>query len=119
MLASLSGKGPMVRYPAMVRTAKPTPARGTSRASRLLPRMVVPPLGLLTHPTLVGAGVPILAALDHDLWDAQSVGYPLANFCALYALAVWTPPRRFAGGFALVMAVWLGFSLRGGEFPND
>src|SRR4029453_14484741 len=43
MLASLSGKGPMVRYPAMVRTAKTTPARGTSRASRLLPLMVVPP----------------------------------------------------------------------------
>jgi signal transduction histidine kinase len=71
------------------------------------------------YPTLVGTGVPILAALDHDLWDAQSVGYPLATFCALYALTVWTPPRRFAVGFALVMAVWLGFSLRGGEFPND
>jgi signal transduction histidine kinase len=71
------------------------------------------------YPTLVGAGVPVLAALDHDLWDAQSVGYPLATFCALYALAVWTPPRRFGFGFALVMAVWLGFSLRGGEFPND
>src|SRR5512133_2270793 len=32
----------MVRYPAMVRTAKTTPARGASRASRL-PLMMVPP----------------------------------------------------------------------------
>src|SRR5919201_6535529 len=44
MLASVSGKGPMVRYPAMVRAAKTTPARGTSRASRLRSLMVVPPL---------------------------------------------------------------------------
>jgi signal transduction histidine kinase len=71
------------------------------------------------YPTLVGAGVPLLAALDHDLWDAQSVAYPVATFCALYALTVWTPPRRFVLGFALVMAVWLAFSLRGGEFPNN
>ena len=71
------------------------------------------------YPTLVGTGVPLLAALDHDLWDAQFVGYPVATFCALYALAVWTPPRRFALGLALVMAVWLAFSVRGGEFPND
>jgi signal transduction histidine kinase len=70
------------------------------------------------YPTLVGTGVPVLAALDHDLWDAQFVGYPIATYCALYALTVWTPPRRFALGFALVMVVWLGFSLRGGDFAN-
>jgi signal transduction histidine kinase len=52
-------------------------------------------------PTLVGAGVPALAALDHQLFDAQFVGYPIANFCAMYALAVWTPPRRFALGLVV------------------
>jgi signal transduction histidine kinase len=72
-----------------------------------------------SYPTLVGTGVPVLAALDHDLWDAQSISYPVATYCALYALTVWTPPRRFAFGLALVMAVWLAFSLRGGEFPNN
>jgi signal transduction histidine kinase len=70
------------------------------------------------YPTLVGAGVPILAALDHDLWDAQSISYPVATYCALYALTVWTPTRRFAFGLALVMAVWLGFSLREGDLSN-
>jgi signal transduction histidine kinase len=70
------------------------------------------------YPTLVGAGVPVLASLDHELWDAQFVGYPIATYCALYALTVWTPPRRFGFGLALVMAVWLGFSLRGGDFSN-
>jgi signal transduction histidine kinase len=70
------------------------------------------------YPTLVGSGVPVLAALDHDLWDAQFVGYPVATYCALYALTVWTPPRRFGFGLSLVMAVWLGFSLRGGDVSN-
>jgi signal transduction histidine kinase len=70
------------------------------------------------YPTLVGSGVPVLAALDHDLWDAQSISYPIATYCALYALTVWTPPRRFGYGVALVMAVWLGFSLRGGDLSN-
>ena len=35
----------------------------------------------------------------------------MANFCALYALTVWTPPRRFAVGFALVIAAVLAASL--------
>jgi signal transduction histidine kinase len=70
------------------------------------------------YPTLVGTGVPILAALDHDVWDAQSISYPVATYCALYALTVWTPPRRFGFGLLLVMAVWLSFSLRGGDVAN-
>jgi signal transduction histidine kinase len=52
-------------------------------------------------PTLVGAGVPALAALDHQFFSPQFVGYPIANFCAMYALAVWTPPRRFALGLVV------------------
>jgi signal transduction histidine kinase len=70
------------------------------------------------YPTLVGAGVPLLAALDHNVWDAQFVGYPIATICALYALTAWTPPRRFALGFALVVTVYFAFSV-GRPFPND
>jgi signal transduction histidine kinase len=70
------------------------------------------------YPTLVGIGVPLLSALDHNLWDAQFVGYPIATFCALYALTAWTPPRRFAFGFTLVIGVYLGSSVRS-NFPNN
>jgi len=63
------------------------------------------------YPTLVGTGVPLFAALNFALWHGpQFVGYPIANFCALYALAVWTPPRRFAFGLALVLAGFLATS---------
>src|SRR6266567_8032165 len=55
VLASVSGKGPIARYPATVRPAKATPARGTSRASRLLLLMVMPPpSSFVTCPTLGG-----------------------------------------------------------------
>jgi signal transduction histidine kinase len=70
------------------------------------------------YPTLVGTGVPLLAAFDHDLWDPQFVGYPIATFCALYALTAWAPPRRFAFGFTLVLTVYLAVSV-GGKFPNN
>ena len=70
------------------------------------------------YPTLVGTAVPLVAAFDHDLWDPQFVGYPVATFCALYALTAWTPPRRFAFGFALVVAVYLAASV-GDPFPNN
>ena len=70
------------------------------------------------YPTLVGTGVPLLAALDHNVWDAQFVGYPIATLCALYALTAWTPPRRFAFGFALVVAGYLALSI-GSPFPNN
>ena len=71
------------------------------------------------YPTLVGIGVPVLAALDHDIWDAQFVGYPVATLCALYALTAWTPPRRFAFGLALIVTVYLGASLREGDVANN
>jgi signal transduction histidine kinase len=59
------------------------------------------------YPTLVGTAVPVLATFDHALWNPQFVGYPVANFCALYALTVWTPPRRFVFGLALIVAAIL------------
>src|SRR5947199_83291 len=49
------------------------------------------------YPTLAGIGVPVLTALELAVWgDPQIVANAVAYFCALYALAVWTPPRRFA-----------------------
>ena len=45
----------------------------------------------------------MLGALQYALGrDPQIVSEPVAIFCALYALAVWTSRRRFALGFALV-----------------
>jgi signal transduction histidine kinase len=63
------------------------------------------------YPTLVGIGVPVLTAFELALWgDPQIVANAVAYFCALYALAVWTPPRRFAFGAALIVAVDLAAS---------
>jgi len=74
-------------------------------ATTLLAFCTIAPIGLRRRwPTLVGAGVPVLAAFDHQVFDPQFVGYPIANFCAMYALAVWTPPRRFALGLAIFAA---------------
>jgi signal transduction histidine kinase len=57
------------------------------------------------YPTLVGTAVPVLGSLQYALGrDPQIVSEPVAIFCALYALAVWTSPLRFALGFALVGA---------------
>jgi signal transduction histidine kinase len=72
------------------------------------------------YPALVGTAVPIFAAANHALWSGpQFVGYPIANACALYALAVWTPPRRFAVGMTLVVAAFLATSAApGGSFRD-
>ena len=57
------------------------------------------------YPTLVGTAVPLLGSLQYALGrDPQIVSEPVAIFCALYALAVWTSPRRFTLGFALISA---------------
>jgi signal transduction histidine kinase len=54
------------------------------------------------YPALVGTGVPVLSTVDHALWDAQSAGYPLATWLAMYALAVWTSRRGFVTGWAVL-----------------
>jgi signal transduction histidine kinase len=56
------------------------------------------------YPLLAGAGVPAGGAFLHAFWNPQSVAYPIATFCTLYALAAWTTPRRFAVGTVLVVA---------------
>ena len=87
-------------------------------AALVAPAITAPIAVRRRYPALVGTAVPLVAAVDHDLWDPQFVGYPVATICALYALTAWTPPRRFALGFALVVAVYLAFSV-GGTFPNN
>ena len=60
------------------------------------------------YPTLVGAVVPVFAAVNFALWGGpQVIEYAIANFCALYALAVWTPPRRFVIGTTVVVVGFL------------
>ena len=56
------------------------------------------------RPALVGIVVPMVYALELTFWgDPQIIAGSVGYFCALYALAVWTPPRRFALGLALVV----------------
>jgi signal transduction histidine kinase len=64
------------------------------------------------YPTLVGTAVPVLGAFQYAFGrDPQIVAEPVAIFCALYALAVWTPPRRFAVGLVLVVTADLAASV--------
>jgi signal transduction histidine kinase len=62
-------------------------------------------------PALVGIVVPMLYALELTFWgDPQIIAASVGYFCALYALAVWTPPRRFALGLALVVGASLAIA---------
>jgi signal transduction histidine kinase len=54
-------------------------------------------------PTLVGIVVPLLYSIELGFWgDPQIIAASIGYFCALYALAVWTPPRRFALGLGFL-----------------
>jgi signal transduction histidine kinase len=56
-------------------------------------------------PTLVGIVVPLLYAIGLGFWgDPQIIFASIGYFCALYGLAVWTPPRRFALGIVFLVA---------------
>jgi signal transduction histidine kinase len=55
------------------------------------------------YPTLAGVGAQAaVAGAFAFLGDTQIFGSSIAWFCALYALTVWTTPRRFAAGAAFV-----------------
>ena len=49
----------------------------------------------------------LITAVGHG---PQFIGSPIAMFCALYALAVWTPSRTFAVCFPLVIAGFVATS---------
>ena len=83
-------------------------------AALIAPAMMAPIAVRRLYPTLVGTAVPALGAFQIGLWGGgapQFVGQPVATFCALYALAVWTPPRRFAFGMTVVVVSFLTASL--------
>src|SRR6266851_4504535 len=64
------------------------------------------------YPLLVGVAVPVVESVEFAFWAGPNIlSQGVANFCALYALTVWTPPRRFAIGFAIVLAAVLASSL--------
>ncbi len=64
------------------------------------------------YPLLVGVVVPVTETAEFAFWAGPNIlVQAVANFCALYALTVWTPPRRFAVGFALVLTAVLASSL--------
>jgi signal transduction histidine kinase len=60
------------------------------------------------QPALVGIGVPLLFAAELTVWgDQQVISAGIAYFCALYALAVWTPRPVFGLGLVLLAAASL------------
>jgi len=90
-------------------TALTAAARGDGGSNHawvalLAPALTLPIAVRRRRPLLVGAGIPVLGALHHAYFDAQSVAYPVAEFCALYALAAWTTRGRFAAGCAAFAA---------------
>jgi len=74
------------------------------------------------YPAAVGILAQVLVWLDFTLWHDLTVGaWTVAWFCALYGLAVWASPRRFAAGTAIVVATDLAlapFPGRSGERVN-
>ena len=57
------------------------------------------------HPFLAGVVAQGVMAGTFAIWgDTQIFGNSIAWFCALYALTVWTTPRKFALGVAFVAA---------------
>jgi len=64
------------------------------------------------YPLLVGVAVPVVESVEFAFWAGPNIlSQAVSNFCALYALTVWTPPRRFAAGFVVVLAAVLASSL--------
>ena len=64
------------------------------------------------YPLLVGVVVPVTESVEFAFWAGPNIlVQAVSNFCALYALTVWTLPRRFAVGFGLVTTAVLASSL--------
>ena len=89
-------------------------------AALAAPAIMAPIAVRRLYPAMVGTGVPVVEAIDHTFWNPQFVGYVVAYVCALYALAVWTPPRRFAVGTTVIVVVEIGAERRvAGESERD
>jgi signal transduction histidine kinase len=83
---------------------------GIAGSERLVPALVVLALGAAVavrrlYPTLAGVGAGVVVGLEMAfVGDPQVISNAVAYICALYALAVWTPTRRFALGLAVILA---------------
>jgi signal transduction histidine kinase len=56
------------------------------------------------YATVAGVAAAALLSVELGFWgDPQIISNAVAYFCALYGLTVWTPPRRFALGLALIV----------------
>jgi len=79
-------------------------AGGIAGEERLGPALLTAVLGLAVayrraYPTLAGTGAGIAMGLSIAIrGDPQVISNAIAYLCALYGLAVWSPPRRFALG---------------------
>ena len=63
------------------------------------------------YPTVAGIAAAVLTAVELSVWgDPQLISGAVAYFCALYALAVWSPPRRFVLGVVTLIVVNLASS---------
>ena len=82
---------------------------GIAGSERLVPALLVVGLGAAVaerrrYPTLAGAGAGVMMGLVIAFrGDPQVISNAVAYLCALYALAVWSSPRRFAIGMAVVV----------------
>ena len=83
---------------------------GGSAAHEQLVAAVIAPLIAATvafrrlYPTVAGVAAAALLSVELGFWgDPQIISNAVAYFCALYGLTVWTPPRRFALGLALIV----------------
>ena len=56
------------------------------------------------YPAVAGVAAAALLSVELGFWgDPQIISTAVAYFCALYGLTVWTSPRRFALGVALIV----------------
>ena len=83
---------------------------------RLVAALVAPALAATValrrlYPATAGVTAAVLVSVELSVWgDPQVISNAVAYCCALYALAVWTPTRRFAFGLASVVAIDLAAS---------
>jgi signal transduction histidine kinase len=88
-------------------------------AAALALAITVPVAERRRWPTLVGTAVPVLSAVQSFVIGGTSIGYPLANFFALYALALWSSTRRFVAGVTTLVVVVLGAALAAGAVAGS
>jgi signal transduction histidine kinase len=82
---------------------------GSAAHEQLLAAVIAPLIAAAVafrrlYPTVAGVAAAALLSVELGFWgDPQIISTAVAYFCALYGLTVWTPPRRFALGVALIV----------------